>query len=227
MKRTTLTALLVILLVLMGVAFANKETLYRLEGQPATSTQSGTIDTTTNTSQTPSVQVLPYGDVTLRVGESARFSGMSLKLLSVTDESRCPTGVKCIWAGTVKAKVRIVSGMGTSTATIEIGKTFTTEAEQITVVSVSPYPKPGEQISQSSYAVTFNVVAKKEASNSSAGPCYVGGCSAQICSDQKDVVSTCEFKKEYACYKTAECKRQADGKCGWTNTPQLTSCLQS
>ena len=58
-----------------------------------------------------------------------------------------------------------------------------------------------------------------------AAPCYVGGCSGQICSDQEGAVSTCEYKEEYACYKTATCARQASGQCGWIQTPALTVCL--
>jgi hypothetical protein len=59
------------------------------------------------------------------------------------------------------------------------------------------------------------------------GPCYVGGCSSQICSDQKDMMSTCEYREEYACYKKTTCERQSSGQCGWTQTPALTSCLNS
>jgi hypothetical protein len=55
--------------------------------------------------------------------------------------------------------------------------------------------------------------------------CYVGGCSGQICSDQEGVISTCEWKDEYACYASATCERQPDGQCGWTPTPELTACL--
>jgi hypothetical protein len=54
--------------------------------------------------------------------------------------------------------------------------------------------------------------------------CKKTGCSGQICSDQ-DVVSTCEFREEYSCYKTATCERQANGACGWTNTTELRQCL--
>jgi hypothetical protein len=39
------------------------------------------------------------------------------------------------------------------------------------------------------------------------------------------MASTCEWLPEYACYKTATCEKQADGKCGWTQTPTLTACL--
>jgi hypothetical protein len=55
--------------------------------------------------------------------------------------------------------------------------------------------------------------------------CYVGGCSGQICSDRPDVVSTCEWREEYACYQNATCERQADGLCGWSQTPELLACL--
>lgn len=55
-------------------------------------------------------------------------------------------------------------------------------------------------------------------------PCFKTGCSSQVCSDEA-VVTTCEFRPEYACYQKAECKRQADGNCGFTKTRELTECL--
>jgi eight-cysteine-cluster-containing protein len=57
-----------------------------------------------------------------------------------------------------------------------------------------------------------------------AAKCVVSGCSGQICASEP-MVSTCEWREEYACYQTAECTVQADGQCGWTQTPELTSCL--
>jgi hypothetical protein len=54
--------------------------------------------------------------------------------------------------------------------------------------------------------------------------CRRSGCSGQICADQ-DVVTTCEFRPEYACYQKAACGRQPDGNCGFTSTPELTQCL--
>jgi hypothetical protein len=55
--------------------------------------------------------------------------------------------------------------------------------------------------------------------------CFVGGCSGQVCSDQEGVISTCEWREEYACYRDATCERQSDGQCGWTETPELLTCL--
>jgi hypothetical protein len=57
------------------------------------------------------------------------------------------------------------------------------------------------------------------------GACFVGGCSGQVCSEHEGVITTCEFRPEYACYETATCERQADGACGWTETAELNACL--
>ena len=57
-----------------------------------------------------------------------------------------------------------------------------------------------------------------------AGKCIKTGCSSHICSD-RDVVTTCEFRPEYACYQKAICERQRNGECGFTQTAELTACL--
>lgn len=57
-------------------------------------------------------------------------------------------------------------------------------------------------------------------------PCFATGCSGQVCADE-DVVTTCEYRDEYACYSAAECRRQEDGQCGFTPTPELQACLEA
>lgn len=57
--------------------------------------------------------------------------------------------------------------------------------------------------------------------------CFVGGCSGQLCTDNGDVITTCEWREVYACYRTAVCERQASGACGWTDTNELSACIQS
>ena len=55
-------------------------------------------------------------------------------------------------------------------------------------------------------------------------PCMKTGCSSQICAEA-DVITTCEWRSEYECYRSARCERQANGECGFTQTPELTACL--
>lgn len=54
--------------------------------------------------------------------------------------------------------------------------------------------------------------------------CMKTGCSRQVCADH-NVITTCEFRPEYACYEKAHCERQSDGNCGFTRTAELTACL--
>jgi hypothetical protein len=57
--------------------------------------------------------------------------------------------------------------------------------------------------------------------------CSVGGCSGQLCVGPGDPGgSTCEWRPEYACYRTASCEEQSAGRCGWTQTDELRRCIE-
>jgi hypothetical protein len=175
------------------------------------------------------------GMVTLAIGQSAKFGTFIITPLEVLEDSRCAEGVQCIWAGTVRVKLRTVSGLGTSEQAIELGKSMTTEAEEVRFASVSPARKEGVEVRADDYRFTFEVRRRSVDDTNppvtetpvSSGKCYVGGCSGQICSDQEGMASTCEFRAEYACYKTAKCERQVNGQCGWTSTQELQMCLSN
>ena len=58
--------------------------------------------------------------------------------------------------------------------------------------------------------------------------CVKGGCSGTACIEEgQDMMTTCEWRPEYACYQTATCERQSDGACGWTQTQELAACIAS
>jgi hypothetical protein len=174
----------------------------------------------------PSPAVLPYGNVVLKLGERATFKDISIRPLSIEEDSRCPADVQCIWAGRVRVKLQVISGMGTATSIVTLGQAFTTEAEVITLIDVTPAKHGSTEISPAAYGFTFNVVPQNApVVQNPKGKCYVGGCSAQLCTDRPDAVSTCEYNAKYACYKQATCERQSSGWCGWTETPQLAACL--
>jgi len=57
--------------------------------------------------------------------------------------------------------------------------------------------------------------------------CVPAGCSGQLCLEEEqagNIMTTCEYKPEYACYRTAVCERQASGACGFTETDELRIC---
>ena len=167
-----------------------------------------------------------YGEASLEIGKTAKFPHVNVTALEVTEDSRCPVDVQCIWAGTVKVKVNVSKPSGNFTEILELGKFLTTGTELVTLVAVSPSPKAGESIAPADYRLVFRVSPSLSGGEKpeTAG-CYIGGCSGQICSDEPGAASTCEFRAEYSCYKTAKCERQAAGECGWTETPTLKMCL--
>ena len=151
----------------------------------------------------------------LVINQKAKFSDGLVIMLKQINDSRCKPGVVCIWAGelapvlvTIKnsGSAEIILGTSTKKTVEQDGYTFSLTAATETVATIT--------------------VTKTNTVNSSGG-CYAGGCSSHICSDQKDMVSTCEWREAYACYKSATCERQTNGQCGWTITPQLQTCLNN
>ncbi|MFB6181468.1 MAG: sorbosone dehydrogenase family protein [Candidatus Magasanikbacteria bacterium] len=54
--------------------------------------------------------------------------------------------------------------------------------------------------------------------------CVISGCSNQICAD-KGKVSTCQYKPEHQCYRTAVCAKNDQGDCSWIKNEGLKQCL--
>jgi hypothetical protein len=78
--------------------------------------------------------------------------------------------------------------------------------------------------------IMLSACPRPQAQTPSGDGCMIGGCSGQLCVEaaQGAVSSTCEFRPAYACYgRHSQCKRQPDGRCGWTPTAELNACLKA
>ena len=95
------------------------------------------------------------------------------------------------------------------------------ELESTQSPSPISFPSPSPEVSN-----TITQTPEPKDSPLPTTECKITGCSGQICSDE-EIVTTCEFKEEYTCYKTAKCEKQEDGKCGWTPSEELVACLMS
>jgi hypothetical protein len=94
------------------------------------------------------------------VGQKVNALNVTLTPLEVTDDSRCPVGVQCIWAGTVKVKTKVESGLGSTEVEIQLNTPVTTEAETITLTEVTPNPKAQEKIELADYQFTFEITRR-------------------------------------------------------------------
>ena len=95
--------------------------------------------------------------VKAHLGEAVTVLGIKITPLEVIEDSRCPIDVQCIQAGTVRLKVRLESGLGKSEMILGLDKTITTEAENISLTSVTPAPRASVKISPADYQFTFSV----------------------------------------------------------------------
>jgi hypothetical protein len=58
------------------------------------------------------------------------------------------------------------------------------------------------------------------------GECRPTGCFGEICSDRDETGGACEWQDAYACYYATTCEQQPDGRCGWTPTEWLDTCIE-
>lgn len=188
------------------------------------STTTGVVITSTTTTTT----TLPTQKAGVHFGETFVQSGVSVKPIELIGDSRCANGLTCVWAGTVSIKVDIVDAGEKKTEIIDFENPIKLKNYTLSISKVTPYPQKDGKIPLSSYVFEFSL-SKNTAPPVVGGgaQCFVGGCSGQICSDRKDVVSNCMWTESYACYATAKCERQQNGQCGWTETSELKMCLEN
>lgn len=114
-----------------------------------------TVSTTTNSGATSSPTT-----VEAKINKKVAAGTLSLTVLEVVEDSRCPTDVQCIQAGTVRIKVLLSSGLGEGEITMALNTPITTEAEEITLVSVTPAKLSTHTTTASEYTFTFKIVKR-------------------------------------------------------------------
>ena len=85
---------------------------------------------------------------------------MTIKFISLVEDSRCPEGVNCIQAG--NARIKVTVKMRGESKTFELntnlgpkGESF--EGYAINLVNVTPAPKDNIRINRNGYTATFTV----------------------------------------------------------------------
>jgi len=99
----------------------------------------------------------------LRTGQqrSAAKGELKIKFISVVEDSRCPVGVNCIWAGNARIKVKATDSNGRSKEMVmntgegPQGDQFAGHAVRLT--SLTPEPTAKGQPAASKYTATFSV----------------------------------------------------------------------
>ena len=100
----------------------------------------------------------------IKVGQEASISSqqLTLKFLSVSEDSRCPQGTNCIWEGNGKVNIELTP-TGQTSYVVELNTAMSLKSEatylnyKISLLDLQPYPSAGRTIQQSEYIVTVRV----------------------------------------------------------------------
>lgn len=98
----------------------------------------------------------------LRVGEQKAVAGADFMLLlgGVPEDSRCPEGVECIWAGSVGVELVFCGPKSERTARLNTNappRVLKFRGRYVRVVGVSPKKVEGRELRPSDYVVTVEV----------------------------------------------------------------------
>jgi hypothetical protein len=84
---------------------------------------------------------------------------MDFQFVTVSEDSRCPIGALCIWAGNAAVVIKIVDVMDTLNTNLNPKEIFY-NSYKITLLKLSPYPQIGVPRDTTQYVAQF-VVTKK------------------------------------------------------------------
>jgi hypothetical protein len=111
----------------------------------------------------PAIQVESGQAFDIGVGQEAHVKGtaITVRLVRVSDDSRCPVDVQCVWAGNAVARLALSAGDGSGH---EVAINTTTDPRstifsgyRITLVGLKPAPRSGTTIKPSDYVATLEV----------------------------------------------------------------------
>ena len=88
-------------------------------------------------------------DVSARLGETVRLGALTITPLQVVEDSRCPVGVQCVWAGRLRLSVRLDADM----AELELDGPCAPGSVGLT--AVQPPARAGEPVTARPYRFTF------------------------------------------------------------------------
>ena len=117
------------------------------------------------TAVSSSSSVKNNGMIKIRFDEIITYADLELRWLEVND-SRCPTGVNCFWAGEVKVILEVSRTLVDGNKPVELQLTLQSRQEPVIatvpgyefeLLNVDPYPKDKVTPKRSNYVAEFKI----------------------------------------------------------------------
>jgi hypothetical protein len=109
---------------------------------------------------TPGATTVTLGaEITLAPGVTISVAGaeMTVRFDGVTEDSRCPVGSTCIWAGEVKVQLAIRVSQVDSMMTLRESESAVAAGYRVTLLRVEPQPTGNARIVESDYRATLKI----------------------------------------------------------------------
>jgi hypothetical protein len=105
--------------------------------------------------------VLPINqNLVLKVGESKTVGELTVDVVGITEDSRCPADVQCVWAGRAAIELELRSG-GKSTKVIFYSnedKVVKFEGYTLNFLRIAPDKLSTRELRPGDYTITLNIV---------------------------------------------------------------------
>lgn len=94
----------------------------------------------------------------VQIGKTSQGNtDVSITPLQIIEDSRCPLGVQCVWAGRIVLKVRVAEGNAGKEYNFTEGERVITDFGEITMTKVVPVPVHNKQLKPEDYQMTFYI----------------------------------------------------------------------
>lgn len=98
----------------------------------------------------------------IQVNKQKKFtkSKLIVKFVSLIEDSRCPEGTNCVWAGNAQIKIEVSSGRAKKTYELNTNlgtKGANFEGYMIELINLTPVPKENIRIDRNGYVAEFAV----------------------------------------------------------------------
>ena len=101
---------------------------------------------------------------TLNAGRQVTLGRLRIKFTAVTQDSRCPSDVTCVWAGNAAVRLDVSTNRSNGkslTLNSAKGSSLANEVDyrgyKVKLVGLSPYPRSDQKIAAGDYVVTLLV----------------------------------------------------------------------
>ena len=84
-----------------------------------------------------------------------KVGAVTVTPVELVEDSRCPTGVQCVWAGRLILKTRIDGDGWRETTDLTLGQRYETRGNPVTLVRAEPERREDAPIDPSQYRFTF------------------------------------------------------------------------